>query len=116
MRESVTIFAKWHLRLKIYETAWYVNLFDILTTYLDISSNELELLPYNIGDLPNLKYLNISDNKFLKIPTSLYQLNRLENIEFEWLVYAPKVQEIQELHHGQSETKPKYDIKYGMHW
>lgn len=81
---------------------------------LDISNNRIEMLPYSIGDFEKLKVLNISNNWFHAIPTSLHLLKNLEQIEFEWLVYAPKLVDLSEQEHGQSESKPKLEQKYGM--
>ena len=38
---------------------------------LDISSNAIELLPYSLGSFAKLEFLNILNNKFMSIPTSL---------------------------------------------
>ena len=41
----------------------------------------------------------------IAMPTSLCELERLEHIDLEWLIYAPKLMDLNELEHGQSDSR-----------
>jgi Leucine-rich repeat (LRR) protein len=45
---------------------------------LDLSSNNIENIPYNIENLSKLKELNLSDNKLTNIPDSILKLKKLK--------------------------------------
>jgi len=74
--------------------------------FLDLSYSlqNLSLLPKEIGNLHNLKELNISGNKLKKLPNSLKNLTRLEKLHCELndfdvfpkiLVELPRLKELQ---------------------
>lgn len=61
---------------------------------LDVSNNNLKMLPENIGSLVNLKYLNICGNKHLtSLPKSLSSCQRIQNLELDCkdFIYPPNI-------------------------
>lgn len=49
-------------------------------TYLELSSNNINSLPQNIGNMSQLQYLNLSLNALKKIPSSFSNLNSLTHL------------------------------------
>ena len=59
---------------------------------LDLEDNELKSIPENIGELKNLKVLNLGMNEINKIPDSIGELVNLERLDimFNPIEYLPK--------------------------
>lgn len=57
----------------------FFNIFKNLTL-LDVSGNSLDALPYQIGQLSNLKQLIITNNQIAKLPYQIGQLSALKEI------------------------------------
>lgn len=65
---DLTRFPDWLMRLR--------NL-----THINISCNEIEIIPIDINSLESLNYLDVSDNRISEIPSSLLDLVQLKYLD-----------------------------------
>ena len=49
--------------------------------YLDVSSNEIRILPVSLCDCLALKQLKLNDNHLLRLPELLGELKKLEKLD-----------------------------------
>ncbi len=55
---------------------------------LNVSDNKIKELPEGLAELSNLTKLSIAQNLFVAIPSAIYQLEQLEELDLEWLQYT----------------------------
>ena len=55
-----------------------------------LNYNKIKIIPIEIGLMKNLEKLNIYNNKIKELPTTLCNISKLKNIEFEWIYTLKK--------------------------
>ena len=55
-----------------------------------INYNKIKIIPIEIGLMKNLQTLNIYNNLIKELPTTLCNISKLRNIEFEWIYILKK--------------------------
>ena len=55
-----------------------------------LNYNKIRIIPIEIGLMKNLQKLNIYNNQINELPTTLCNISKLKNIEFEWIYILKK--------------------------
>lgn len=74
-----------------------ITFYPPLSALVDSSANEIKELPDNIGELTNLRSLNLNGNKLTKLPNSIIKLTNLEVLDLSFNKDLDMVQELDKL-------------------